>query len=166
MTTHKTIKSDADVIALCQGRLKAIATYVPATGTISCDGKPYTQAQLTGIYQRSIDTRHTLDSLRNQEEVALEDRDEADAARKAVDDGLVSWGVNAFGAKSQQAKDIGYVPRNPTPPTAATKAAAQAKAQVTRAQRGETGSKAKKTPAGSSGNGGSSAPGGTTPSKA
>ena len=145
ITTQKQIKSKADVVDVCQARIKGIEAYVPAAGTVTCNATPYTQAQLVGIYQKCIDTRQALATLRNQEEVALQARDAADAARKEVDAGLVAWAVNTFGKTSQQAKDLGYVPRNPTPPTAATKAEAAAKAKATRIARGEVGKKAKAT---------------------
>ncbi|HEY8088369.1 MAG TPA: hypothetical protein VIF09_11005 [Polyangiaceae bacterium] len=143
MSTKKTIKNEADVVTLCQNRIKGIETHVPSTGSVACAGQPYSQAQLSAVYQKCIDTRQALVALRHQEEVVLQARDTADAARKEVDPALVSWAVNTFGKGSQQAKDLGYVPRNPTPPTAAKKAEAQAKAKATRIARGEVGKKAK-----------------------
>jgi hypothetical protein len=144
MTTQKTIKSKADVVNVCQSRIKGINAYAPAAGTISCAGKAYTQAQLVAIYQRCIDAREALVSLKHQEEVALQARAAADADRKAVDPGLIQWAVNTFGPTSQQAKDLGYKPRSPTPPTAATVAGAVQKAKATRAARGTKGKVQKK----------------------
>ncbi|HEX3769449.1 MAG TPA: hypothetical protein VHV30_01235 [Polyangiaceae bacterium] len=149
MTKQKIIKSDAAVISTCQSRVTAIQTNAPSTGTISCAGTPYTQAALVGIYQKCITTRQVLENLRHQEEVALLARDNADATRKAVDPGLLAWAVNTFGPQSQQAKDLGYVARTPTPPTTEVKAAATAKAKATREARGTGSQKAQKaiTPA-------------------
>src|SRR5579883_1949470 len=143
MTIQKTIKSKADVVDTCNSRIQAIKAWVPAGASVSCSGSAYTQPQLIAIYQRCIDTRQALVTVRNQEEVALQARDEADAARKAVDAGLVQWAANTFGPKSQQAKDLGYRPRNPTPPTAATVATAVTKAKATRVARGTGGKKQK-----------------------
>jgi hypothetical protein len=144
MTTQKRIKSDAAVITVCQSRIKGIQTYAPTTGTIACSGTPYTAAALTAIYQKAIDTRLTLETLRHQTEVAIQARDAADASRKAVDAGLIQWAVNTFGPDSQEAKDLGYLPRNPTPPTAATLAEAVVKSKATRVARGTRGKLQKK----------------------
>jgi hypothetical protein len=144
MTTHKTIKSKADVVDTCQTRIKGIQQYVPTSGSIACAGNPYTAVQLAAVYQKCIDTRQALVGIRNQEEVALQARDAADAERKAVDPGLIQWAVNTFGPESQQAKDLGYVPRNPTPPAAAIVAGAVVKAKATRAARGTRGKLQKK----------------------
>jgi hypothetical protein len=144
MSTQKVIRSQADVISVCQSRIKGIQMYAPASGTISCAGMALTAVQLVARYQACIDTRQALDVLRNEEEVAMKARDAADTARKAVDAGVIQWAVNTFGPESQQAKDIGFVPRDPTPPTVEVKAAAAAKAKATRAARGTTGKKAKK----------------------
>jgi hypothetical protein len=143
MTTHKSIKSKADVIDACQSRIKGIQAYAPTTGTISCSGTSYTSVQLVAIYQKCIDTRQALVGIRNQEAVAMTARDAADAARKAVEPGLIQWAVNTFGDESQQAKDLGYAPRNPTPPSAGVVAQAVTKAKATREARGTTGKKAK-----------------------
>ena len=129
---------------MCQSRIKAITAVVPAAGTVSCGGTQYTQPQLVAIYQRCIDSREQLVSLKHQEEVALQARDDADAARKAVDAGLIQWAVNTYGPQSQQAKDLGYRPRNPTPPTAATVAKAVQQAKATRTARGTRGKLQKK----------------------
>jgi hypothetical protein len=143
MTTQKIIKSKAEIVDICEERINGIQAYAPTKGTISCAGTPYTGAALVAIYQKCIDTRQALVALRNQEEIALAERDAADAARKAVDAGLIQWAVNTYGPQSEQAKGLGYVPRDPTPATTAVKAAAAAKAQATRAARGTTGKKAK-----------------------
>lgn len=144
MTTQKTIKSKADVVDVCNSRIKAINAYAPAGGSISCSGKAYTPPQLVAIYQRCIDTREALVGLKHQEEVALQARAAADADRKAVDAGLIHWAVNTFGPESQQAKDLGYKPRNPTPPKAAIIAKAVDKAKATRTARGTRGKLQKK----------------------
>ena len=143
MTIQKTIKSKAEIVDICEERINGIQTYAPAKGTISCAGTAYTGTQLVAIYQKCIDTRQALVALRNQEAIAMQERDAADAARKAVDAGLIQWAVNTFGPQSEQAKALGYVPRDPTPPTTVVKAAAAAKAKATRAARGTTGKKAK-----------------------
>jgi hypothetical protein len=144
ITTQKIIKSKADVVDVCQSRIKGINAYVPAAGTVSCAGKTYTPSQLAAIYQRCIDTREQLVTLKHQEEVALQARAAADADRKAVDAGLIQWAVNTFGPQSQQAKDLGYKPRKPTPPTAETVAGAVQKAKATRTARGTRGKLQKK----------------------
>jgi hypothetical protein len=61
-----------------------------------------------------------------------------------VDAGLIAWAVNTFGPQSQQAKDLGYRPRNPTPPSADTVAKAVSKAKATRTARGTRGKVQKK----------------------
>jgi hypothetical protein len=144
MTTQKTIKSKADVIDVCNSRIKAINAYAPAAGTISCNGKAYNQSQLVAIYQRCIDSREALVGLKHQEELALQARAAADADRKSVDGALIQWAVNTYGPQSQQAKDLGYKPRNPTPPTAATVAGAVQKAKATRTARGTRGKQQRK----------------------
>jgi hypothetical protein len=144
MTTQKTIKSKAAVVDVCQERINGIQTYAPAKGTISCAGTAYTAAALVAIYQKCIDTRQALVGIRNQETIGMQERDAADTARKAVDAGLIAWAVNTYGPQSEQAKGLGYVPRDPTPPTTEVKAAAVTKAKATREARGTTGKKAKK----------------------
>jgi hypothetical protein len=143
VTVQKTVKSKAEVVDVCEERINGIQTYAPAKGTISCAGTPYTATALVAIYQKCIDTRQALVALRNQEAIAMQERNAADAARKAVDPGLIAWAVNTYGPESEQAKALGYVPRDPTPPTTEVKAAAAAKAKATRAARGTTGKKAK-----------------------
>jgi hypothetical protein len=143
MTIQKTIKSKAEVVDVCQERISGIQTYAPTKGTIPCAGTAYTGVQLVAVYQKCIDTRQALVAVRNQEAIAMQERDAADAARKTVDPGLIQWAVNTFGPQSPQAKALGYVPRDPTPPTAEVKAAATAKAKATREARGTGGKKAK-----------------------
>jgi hypothetical protein len=129
------------VTKLCEDRITGIQASVPAKGSIPIDGQTYTQSKLIGIYQQCISTRTALTTVREQEDLALEQRATADAARTAVDDGLQQWAVAQFGATSAQAKSLGYVPRDPAKPSTAVKAAAAAKAKATKAKRGILGKK-------------------------
>ena len=115
--------------------------------------------QLVATYQKCIDTRLALVGIRNQEAIAMTARDAADAARKAVEPGLIQWAVNTFGEASQQAKDLGYLPRNATPPTAGVVAEAVTKAKATREARGTSGKKAKKAITGATGTPAATPPG-------
>jgi len=158
MTIQKSIKSKAAIVDVCQERINGIQTYAPAKGTIPCAGTAYTAAALVAIYQKCIDTRLALVGIRHQEAIAMQERDAADTARKAVDEGLIQWAVNAYGPQSPQAKGIGYVPRTATPPTAQVRAEATAKAKATRAARGTTGKKAKKAITGATATAAAAAP--------
>jgi hypothetical protein len=144
MTTHNTPKSDDAITALCNDRIAGLRQYTKGVATISVKGTQYKPAVLIAVYQKCIDTRTALAAIRAQETAALAARDQADAARKAVDASVLGWAVEVYGPNSPQALTFGYVAPNPAKPTVDTRAKAVAKAKATREARGTAGKKQKK----------------------
>jgi hypothetical protein len=172
MTTHQQPKNQTTTTAICQQRIKALQAYPPSGVGVSINGTPYTGPQLVAIYQRCLDARGQIVSLRDQEKAAIAQRKLADADRKTVDKALLLWAAATFGEESPQAKAYGYQPRQPTPPKTAVKAQAAAQAQETKKARGIVGKKQRKAiqapaaqpaPAAATAAPTSPAPGGTTP---
>jgi hypothetical protein len=141
MTTHKQPTNETAITAACQQRIKALQAFPPSGAGVSINGTVYTGPQLAAIYQKCLDARAQLVSLRNQEEAALAARKLADADRKKVDKALLIWAAATFGQESPEAKAYGYVAPQPTPPNTAVKAQAAAQAQETKKARGIVGKK-------------------------
>ena len=143
MSKKTPAKSDEAVTTLCTQRINGINAYTAGKPGPTIKAKPYTWPVLLAIYQGCIDRRTDLAKARANEESALAARDAADGQRKEVDEEVVHWAVNAYGADSVEAKAFGYVKPHRAQPSAETKAQAVAKAKATKAQRGETGKKKK-----------------------
>jgi len=131
------------VVALCNDRIAGLTQFTQGVTSLSAKGVQYAPAALIALYQKCIDTRTALAAIRAQEKAAMTARDEADAARKAVDASVLAWAVETYGPTSPQALTFGYVAPNPAKPTAQTRAAAVVKAEATRKARGTAGKKQK-----------------------
>jgi hypothetical protein len=133
------IENNAKIVSTCGQRLIALKKFVKTKTAMTVSGNPMKLADLTAVYQASIDTRTTLIPQRAAYEKALADRDSAEVTRQATDKKLKAWVVNEFGADSQEAQEFGFLPTKIGEVSAATKATAVEKSLATRAARGTKG---------------------------
>jgi hypothetical protein len=139
MTTST--KNHSAIVDTCKQRIEGLNEHVPAKTEIDVAGKSMTLAQVTSIYQATLDAQSALKSKRAAAKVAFEEWKAAEATCRSTDKALKGWVANKFGPSSQEAQDIGF------PPPKATKLKTEAallKTQRLRATREARGTMGKK----------------------
>jgi len=137
-------QNNAQVIAACNQRITALKKHVTTTkATMMIGGEAMKLADVLAVYQEAIDTRGALVAERAAYEKALTERDDADAARLALDEGLRGWVGGQFGYRGAESQEFGFLPRKVRVKSAQTKADAVVKAKATREARGTKGSRQK-----------------------
>jgi hypothetical protein len=153
------------VVETCTRRIRALGTYVDRKSVVAINGRKHAHAEVVAVYQRPVDARAKVASLRAQLAEALDEVSKADAARMEADRALKAWVRGEFGVESTEANDFGF----PTPKravlTVEQKARAVERGRATRKARGTMGRRQKEAirgvvaaPALSLGPTGSSAP--------
>jgi hypothetical protein len=136
-------QNNANVVTACTKRITGLAKYVKTKTAITIEGQPMKLNDVISVYQASLDTRAAVDSARAVYEKALEARDAAEESRLSLDTGLKAWVASSFGATSQVAKELGFLPPKVGVKSAATKAQAVEKQLATRKARGTGGKRQK-----------------------
>jgi hypothetical protein len=125
----------------CNQRIQGLTKYVSPNTEILSDGKTLKVADVTAIYQACLDARAALLAKRAELKAALNVSGAAEAAREAIDPDIRSWVLLKFGAKSQEAHEIGVQPRKVGKASVATKAQGLEQAAATRKARHTMGKK-------------------------
>jgi len=137
-----TNRNNANIVDHSQQCILALKKHVDAKTVIAIDGEPHKLVDLLAIYQACLDTRAAVRAQHASYKSTLEERDKAEAKRRATDKGLRAWVVNTFGATSTEALEFGFAPKS-SAPTVATKMQAVLQSKATREARGTKGKKAK-----------------------
>lgn len=138
------VTNNAMITDICTQRLVGLRTLVPAKTEISIDGEPYKLDEVIAVYQASLDTRATVNTKRGELKEALTERHDAEATRRAVDQGLKAWVFNKFGASSKEAHEFGFTSPKKAKSDVTTKFEAVQKSRATREARHTMGPKQKK----------------------
>ena len=138
-----TFQTSSKVNDSCNQRIRGLGEHIAANDPILIEGKSMTLAQVIAVYQASLDTHDALVKKRNETKVALEAWQAAEASRTATDAALKNWVFAKFGPTSQEAKDIGFLPRKKAVATTKTKYQATLQSSATREARHTMSPKAK-----------------------
>ena len=111
--------------------------------TIPLAGKLLTPAQLTAIFQESLDTQAAVAQKLAAYKGAISERDAAEKRHLAADEAMKSWVLQLFGDGSTEATEFGYAARKRPEMSAEDRANAVELRRATREARGTTGKKQK-----------------------
>jgi hypothetical protein len=135
--------NNATVVEICTRRIRALGTYVDRKSVVAINGRKHAHAEVTAVYQRSIDARAKVASLRAQLAEALGDVGDADAARMEADRALKAWVRGEFGVESTEANDFGFPAPKKAVLTVEQKVLAVERGRATRKARGTMGRRQK-----------------------
>jgi hypothetical protein len=138
------VKNNAVIVDTCSQRLAALEKHLAAKAQIAINGVHHPVSALIAIFKSCLDTRAALLAARGVEKKALSERQSAEKARLAIENGLKAWVIAQFGATSPVAHEFGYGPKKARVLDVKTKARAVALAQATREARHTLGKKQKK----------------------
>jgi hypothetical protein len=135
--------NNATVVETCTRRIRALSTYVDGRTTLGINGRKHAHAEVVAVYERCVDARAKVATLRAQLAEALEEVGVAEVARMEADRALKAWVRGEFGVESTEANDFGFpAPKKPAM-TADQKALAVARGKATRKARRTMGKKQK-----------------------
>jgi hypothetical protein len=139
----KRFSHDATV-ATASKRLAAMKKYVTGRKvTIPLAGKLLKPAEVTAIFQESLDTQAAVAAKLAAYKGALSDRDAAEKRRLAADEAMKNWVLQLFGHGSTEATEFGYAARRKPEMSAEDRAKAVELRRATRDARGTMGKKEK-----------------------
>jgi hypothetical protein len=142
--TTKNKPNQAEVVATCTARIKALKANVASTkAVVVLGGVAHKASDVVAIYQACLDNRATLDTQRAEVKATLATLEAADAKRIETERALKPWMINTFGATSKEAHDFGYLPPKKPVQSVDTKAQAKVRREATRAARHTMGPKQK-----------------------
>jgi hypothetical protein len=125
-------------------RLGAIKKFVKNGKTeIPLAGDVLKPADVSAVFQASLDTQVAVNAGRAAYKEALAAREVAEQRRSVIDEALKGWVLNRFGADSAEAHEFGYSARKVAVVSAETRANAVKLNLATREARGTRGPKAK-----------------------
>jgi len=138
------------VVDKCTQRLQAMKRYVKnMKSEIPINGVSHKASDVIGIYQTCLDTRGAVITKRAETKAAINERGEAEGARREADRALKAWVIAQFGVSSQEALDFGFPPPKVASRSVQNKTDAVALAKATRAARHTMGSRQKRGVVGS-----------------
>ena len=135
--------NNATVVETCARRIRALGTYVDRKSVVAINGRKHAHAEVVAVYQRSVDARAKVASLRARLAEALDEVGEADAARMEADRALKAWVRGEFGVESTEANDFGFPVSKKAVLTVEQKALAVERGRATREARGTMGRREK-----------------------
>jgi hypothetical protein len=135
--------NNATVVETCTRRIRALGTYVDRKSVVAINGRKHAHAEVTAVYQRSIDARAKVASLRAQLAEALDEVGDADATRMEADRALKAWVRGEFGVESTEANDFGFPAPKKAVLTVEQKVLAVERGRATRKARGTMGRRQK-----------------------
>lgn len=112
--------------------------------TIPLAGKLLTPAQVTAIFQESLDAQAAVAQKLAAYKGALTDRDAAEKRRLAADEAMKNWVLQLFGDGSVEANEFGYAARKKPEISTEDLAKAVELRRATREARGTMGKKQKR----------------------
>jgi hypothetical protein len=127
--------NNATVVETCTRRIRALGAYVDRKTVVAINGRKHAHAEVVAVYQRSVDARAKVASLRAQLAEALEEVGSADAARLEADRALKAWVRGEFGVESAETNDFGFPPPKKAVLTVEQKALAVERGRATRQAR-------------------------------
>ena len=131
--------NNATVVETCTRRIRAMGAYVDRGANIGINGHKHAHAQVVGVYQRCLDARAKVATLRAQLADALQGVLETEVARTEADGALKAWVRAEFGVESTEANDFGFPAPKKAAMTAEQKALAVERGRATRKARGTSG---------------------------
>jgi hypothetical protein len=131
--------NNATVVETCTRRIRAMGSYVDRKSVVAINGRKHGHAEVVAVYQRPVDARAKVASLRAQLAEALNEVKDADAARMEADRALKAWVRGEFGVESGEANDFGFPAPKKAVLTVEQKARAVERGKATRKARGTMG---------------------------
>ena len=144
-----TTPSNSAILATCHRRLEALEKHAPkGKRAIHIDGRRVTFSQLRAVYERCLDTRAKVATLRAEIASMVVAIRDAERSRVEFDEGVRAWVACRFGSTSQAAHDFGFPPRRTAKKSVETKQHAIAQSKATRAARHTMGRRQRESLAG------------------
>ena len=135
--------NNATVVETCARRIRALGTYVDRKSVVAINGRKHAHAEIVAVYQRPVDARAKVASLRAQLAEALDEVGQADVGRMEADRALKAWVRGEFGVESAEANDFGFPAPKKAVLTVEQKALAVERGRATRKARGTMGRREK-----------------------
>ena len=136
--------SNATVVTNNTKRILALNKHVTGKKPeIPIGGRVLKPAQVTAVFQDSLDKRAAITAALAAYKAALAAGVEAEANRRVAEAALKAWVLNRFGADSTEAHEFGYTARKTAVLSAVDRANAVLLNQATRKARGTMGKKEK-----------------------